>query len=103
MSRGDTIEAALEAARDELEARAGTAYPFRFDPTLTCAAAAERFVQDGEQPLEGVRLLGRIVSIRDHATVWFADLDDGSGHLQLRIGRADPLPDALAALPFLRL
>ncbi|HEY7875833.1 MAG TPA: lysine--tRNA ligase [Actinomycetota bacterium] len=60
-------------------------YPYRYERTTTCSALRERFdaLEPGVDSGETVRVAGRIVTMRSHGKVAFADLKDGSGRVQL--------------------
>ncbi len=56
-------------------------YPLRASRTHTAHEAIDAFTRDGK--LEGAKLAGRLVSIRDMGKITFAHLQDGSGKIQL--------------------
>ncbi|MCA1693792.1 MAG: lysine--tRNA ligase [Actinobacteria bacterium] len=60
-------------------------YPYRFERTATVGEIRERFdsAEPGADTGHEVRVAGRIMSVRSHGKVAFADLKDASGHLQL--------------------
>ena len=62
-----------------------SAYPYRFERTATAGEIHNRFdtLAAGDESGETVRVAGRIRTIRSHGKVAFADLEDGSGSLQL--------------------
>lgn len=60
-------------------------YPLRAGRTHTARETIEAFTRDGT--LEGVRLAGRLVSLRDMGKLTFGHLEDGSGRIQLLFRR----------------
>ena len=62
-----------------------TAYPYRYERTAAIADLRERFegLEAGAESGTEARLAGRIMTIRSHGKVAFADLADGTGRLQL--------------------
>lgn len=62
-----------------------TAYPYRFERTFTVDQVRSRFqeLEPGAETGTEARLAGRLMTIRSHGKVAFADLMDGSGRLQL--------------------
>ncbi len=60
-------------------------YPLRAARTHVAREAIERFEREGR--LEGIRLAGRLMSMRDMGKLTFAHLQDGSGKIQLMFRR----------------
>ena len=62
-----------------------TAYPYRFERTFTVDQVRSRFeeLEPGAETGTEARLAGRLMTIRSHGKVAFADLMDGTGRLQL--------------------
>jgi lysyl-tRNA synthetase, class II len=60
-------------------------YPYRFERTDTAAELQERFggLEPGTDTGTETRVAGRIRTLRTHGKVAFADLEDGSGRIQL--------------------
>ena len=60
-------------------------YPYRYERTATAAELHERFddIETGAETGVSLRLAGRIRTIRTHGKVAFADLQDGTGTVQL--------------------
>jgi lysyl-tRNA synthetase class 2 len=60
-------------------------YPYRYERTATAGEIQTRFGDSEAGATTGheVRVAGRIMSVRSHGKVAFADLKDASGHLQL--------------------
>jgi lysyl-tRNA synthetase, class II len=60
-------------------------YPYRFERTATARDIHQRFdsIEPGSDTGHEVRVAGRIMSVRSHGKVAFADLKDASGHVQL--------------------
>ena len=60
-------------------------YPYRYERTGSVADARERFddIESGSDSGTVLRLAGRLRTIRAHGKVAFADLQDGTGTLQL--------------------
>ena len=78
-------------------------YPYRYDRSAVVADLRERFegLQAGAETGTEARLAGRIMTIRSHGKVAFADLMDGSGRIQLFAQHAvlgDAGMDAFTAL-----
>ena len=95
MSRiDDTIDARKEK-RQALEAEGVKVHPYYFDKQIKiadCLAKVEFY--DPEQPTANsgerqVQTAGRILAIRSHGKVVFADLADASGHIQLVLRAQD--------------
>jgi lysyl-tRNA synthetase, class II len=61
------------------------AYPYRYERTTTTGDIQDRFgtLEPGAGSGHEVRVAGRIMSLRAHGKVAFADLKDASGHVQL--------------------
>lgn len=61
------------------------AYPYRFERTFTVDQVRTRFeeLEAGAETGMEARLAGRLMTIRSHGKVAFADLMDGTGRLQL--------------------
>jgi lysyl-tRNA synthetase class 2 len=64
---------------------APSSYPYSFDRTATAGDLQDRFgtIQPGASSGQEVRVAGRIMSVRAHGKVAFADLKDATGHVQL--------------------
>ena len=62
-----------------------TAYPYRFERTFSVDEVRTRFVdlEAGAETGTEARLAGRLMTIRSHGKVAFADLMDGTGRIQL--------------------
>ncbi|MDQ4064605.1 MAG: OB-fold nucleic acid binding domain-containing protein, partial [Actinomycetota bacterium] len=60
-------------------------YPYRYERSLTAAAAHERFgsLEAGGESGAVARMAGRLLTTRHHGKVAFADLVDATGHIQL--------------------
>jgi lysyl-tRNA synthetase class 2 len=60
-------------------------YPYRFERTATAAELQDRFgrLEPGTDSGNEARVAGRIRTFRTHGKVAFADLEDGSGRVQL--------------------
>ncbi len=71
-------------------------YPLRAARTHTAREAIEFFEREGT--LEGIRLAGRLMSLRDMGKLTFAHLQDGSGKIQLMFRRDVVGVDAYALL-----
>jgi lysyl-tRNA synthetase class 2 len=74
-------------------------YPYRFDRTSTAGLLRERHgdIEPGTESGDNVRLAGRIRTTRAHGKVAFADLEDGSGRIQLFAQQAALGDDAMEA------
>ena len=61
------------------------AYPYRYERTAAIADLRDRYegLEAGSETGTEARLAGRIMTIRSHGKVAFADLADGTGRLQL--------------------
>ncbi|MFN2593967.1 MAG: lysine--tRNA ligase [Actinomycetota bacterium] len=61
------------------------AYPYRYERTTTIESLIERFaeLETGADSGQPARIAGRLVTIRGHGKVAFADLSEGSNKLQL--------------------
>lgn len=87
--RSGAFVAAQRARRlaklDALRARDRDPYPVRFDRSASCAEVRARHGSLGPDARTGdvVRVAGRVMLIRRHGQVTFADLRDGSGTIQL--------------------
>ncbi|HEX2240553.1 MAG TPA: lysine--tRNA ligase [Actinomycetota bacterium] len=70
-------------------------YPYRFERTSSIGALQDRFadLEPGAQSAARARLGGRIISVRSHGKVAFADLRDASETVQL-FAQLDVLGDA---------
>jgi lysyl-tRNA synthetase class 2 len=79
-----------------LEARGGTGYRLSFDRTHTASdiAGKHQGLDPGVETGEQVRVTGRVMTVRRHGKVAFADLADQSGRIQL-FAQADRLGDRL--------
>jgi lysyl-tRNA synthetase class 2 len=62
-----------------------SSYPYRYERTATAGDIHDRFgtLEPGASSGQDVRVAGRIMSVRAHGKVAFADLKDASGHVQL--------------------
>src|SRR5206468_7910330 len=86
---GEDFVAAERAHRlaklDELRRRGIDPYPVKYDRDTTLAEIRERFghLSAGEQTDVVVRVAGRIMLMRRHGALMFADLHDQTGTLQL--------------------
>lgn len=60
-------------------------YPYRYERTDTAAELQERFteLETGKESGTEARVAGRVRTLRTHGKVAFADLEDGSGRIQL--------------------
>jgi lysyl-tRNA synthetase class 2 len=81
----------------------GHDYPYRYDRTAAAAEIAERFaaLEPGSESGVEVSVAGRIRTIRPHGKLAFADLEDGTGRVQLFAQAAVLGEDAMTE--FLRL
>ncbi len=86
--------AAAERARrlaklDELRARGVEPYPVRFDRDARAAALHEQHaaLEAGASTGERVRVAGRVIGLRRHGGLDFADLMDETGTIQLLVRR----------------
>ncbi|MGH2756127.1 MAG: OB-fold nucleic acid binding domain-containing protein, partial [Actinomycetota bacterium] len=63
----------------------GSGYPYRFERTSTAGAIRERFgdLEPGTESGQEVSVAGRVRTTREHGKVAFADLEDGTGNIQL--------------------
>jgi lysyl-tRNA synthetase class 2 len=63
----------------------GYPYPYRFDRTSAIGPIRERFgsLDAGSDSGEQVKIAGRVMTVRGHGKVGFADLTDPSGRIQL--------------------
>jgi len=61
------------------------AYPYRYERTATTGELRSRFesIEPGSETGQSVRVAGRVMTVRSHGKVAFADLMDGSGRIQL--------------------
>jgi len=91
---------ARRAKLDEVRASGGPTYPNRFRVTATAGELRARHGGKTAEEIaaagENARVAGRIMALRGHGKVLFADLRDRSGPIQLFI-RRDALGDAGAA------
>ncbi len=80
----DPIQARLERLR-QLRAAGIEPYQRHYTRTHTVAAVRDAYdhIAPGEETDAVVSLAGRVMSLRHHGGAAFADLRDGSGHLQL--------------------
>jgi lysyl-tRNA synthetase class 2 len=62
-----------------------TAYPYRYERTATTGELRSRHetIEPGSETGQSVRVAGRVMTVRSHGKVAFADLMDGSGRIQL--------------------
>src|SRR5215217_2731415 len=83
---------------DRLRERGLPPYPVRFDRDRTVADARAQFdaLAAGEETDVTVRIAGRLMLLRRHGGLVFADLHDQTGDLQLFAARDDLGPEALA-------
>jgi lysyl-tRNA synthetase class 2 len=83
---------------DELRERGVPPYPVRFDRDRTVADARAQFdgLAAGEETDVTVRIAGRLMLLRRHGGLVFADLHDQTGDLQLFAARDDLGPEAFA-------
>ena len=67
------------------EEREPGSYPYRYERTATAASLQSRFgeLEPGTDTAEQARVSGRVVTVRSHGKVAFADLKDASGTVQL--------------------
>jgi lysyl-tRNA synthetase len=92
---GEDFVAAERAHRlaklEELRRRGVDPYPARFERDTTLAEIRERYsdLSAGEQTDVRVRVAGRIMLVRRHGALIFADLHDPTGSLQLLAERDD--------------
>src|SRR5207249_1966424 len=79
-----------------LEAGGQTGYALRFDRTHTASdiAGKHQGLDPGTETGEQVRVAGRVMTVRRHGKVAFADLADQTGRIQL-FAQADRLGDRL--------
>jgi lysyl-tRNA synthetase, class II len=63
----------------------GSTYPYRFDRTATAGSLRERFadLEPGTESGHEVAIAGRVRTTREHGKIAFADLQDGTGTIQL--------------------
>src|SRR5918992_299601 len=68
-----------------MNASRGHEYPYRYERTASAAEIAERFaaLEPGSESDVEVSIAGRIRTIRPHGKLAFADLEDGTGRVQL--------------------
>lgn len=86
MSRLDETIQAKKEKRIKLEEQGVVAHPYSFDATHTIAQARESMDQE-------VTTAGRIMALRLHGKLAFADLKDTSGQIQVML-RADAIGEA---------
>jgi lysyl-tRNA synthetase class 2 len=81
---------------EDLKARGIEAYPNRVNRTHTIAAAivALKTAEEVDQDPPSVTVTGRLRSIRSMGKIAFADIEDGTGSIQLFL-RSDELDDAI--------
>lgn len=79
-----------------LRARGIEPYPLRAARTHTAREAIDAFTRG--ETIEGTRLAGRLISLRDMGKITFAHLQDGSGKIQLLFRRATVGDDNYALL-----
>jgi lysyl-tRNA synthetase class 2 len=109
----EELNQVLRARRDKLDAlreRGVEPFAYGYDVTHTCAAADAGFqemeaageVDDAGQG-ETVRIAGRVMSWRSHGKSAFADLEDGSGRIQIYLRKSDIGDDSFDLLDLLDL
>ncbi len=81
------IEAARREKRAALEAAGVPAFAYRYDRTHSVAEARALYRDDMGDDGPQVALAGRIASLRSQGKTSFADLEDGSGRIQLYLRR----------------
>ena len=74
------------------------AYPYRYERTASALDLHDRHgkLEPGSGSGEEVRIAGRLMSTREHGKIAFADLQDGSGRIQLFAQQAVLGDDAMA-------
>jgi lysyl-tRNA synthetase class 2 len=79
------------AKLEDLRRRGVDPYPVRFDRDRTIGDLRARFdgIADGEEADETVRVAGRLILIRRHGRLVFAQLRDRSGAVQLMVSQDD--------------
>jgi lysyl-tRNA synthetase, class II len=67
------------------EEEGASTYPYRYERTATAADIYKRFgsMEPGADTGYEARVAGRVMSVRSHGKVAFADLKDATGHVQL--------------------
>jgi lysyl-tRNA synthetase, class II len=107
LPRPDRSGAFLAGQRDRrlakleaLRAEGVDPYPVRFDRTASCAGVRARHAGLGPDARTGetVKVAGRVVLIRRHGRLTFADLRDGTGTIQLLVSAGTAGADGLAAV-----
>lgn len=94
----ENLPEVLRARREKLrriQEAGGEGYARAYRRTHTTKQARD-LLGEGDGPTEPVRVAGRLVGLRPHGGVTFADLQDGSGRIQLR-ARRDTLGEAAQA------
>jgi lysyl-tRNA synthetase, class II len=85
----------------DLEEHGIEPYPVRFDRDRTAAEIHERYdgaLQAGEETDDEVRVAGRLMLLRRHGHLVFADLHDATGSIQLFAARDDLGDEAFEAI-----
>jgi len=86
------------AKQERLQATDGPAYGYDRDHTLAQARAEFDGLAAGEERDEQVRVAGRLMLIRRHGGLVFADLKDQTGTIQLLFSRSDAVLDGITDL-----
>jgi lysyl-tRNA synthetase class 2 len=84
--------------QERLQAKDGAAYGFDRDHTLAQVRAEFDGLGPGEESQDDVRVAGRLMLIRRHGGLVFADLKDQTGTVQLLFSRSDGVLDGVADL-----
>ena len=89
----EQLVANRQAKLDALREMGHNPYPRRFRVELSISDARARFEELGAEELEAqtpaVRLGGRLLAVRGHGKVSFADLSDGASQIQLYLRKKD--------------
>ena len=86
------------AKQERLQARDGPAYGFDRDHTLAQVRAELDGLAPGEEAQDELRVAGRLMLIRRHGGLVFADLKDQTGTVQLLFSRSDGVLDGVTDL-----
>jgi lysyl-tRNA synthetase class 2 len=86
------------AKQERLNADGGPAYGYDRDHTLAQVRAEFDGLAAGEESGERVRVAGRLMLIRRHGGLVFADLKDQTGTVQLLFSRSDGVLDGVSDL-----